>query len=512
MAITRIERGRWCLAIWLAGAHWASTANAQTWRIEPSAIARTTATSNSGFADSNDLGGDVVLTLTPRLTLTGRGVRYKIDGSVEADSSTYLRNTRSNEFIPKLQLAGNATAVDRWLYLDAAVQLEQLAANPFSAVSSGSLPATRREAKQYRLSPYLDHAFTPSTSLLYRNDNVWSRDSTNETASTVRSGSDLRSHSLALTQRPLPFGYALEAKQEEAKFTGNASSRVELASARGVLSYAVDPTLVLGAVVGTERNEIAASTSRDSIRGVRVGWRPTERTDLDASAERRFFNNGWNMTLTHRSPFFAMNLNLSKQAAAQPSAIVLANTGGDLRSLVDAAYATRFPNPVERATIVDSVIASLGATAGTTGPIAVFSDYAQLQRRAALSVSFLNPLSALTFQLFSIESLQLQRPDAPAQPLQPVNSDNAQFGGSIALNRRLTPTLSIEAALGGVKIEGRGTSQGQASSTKTLNLSASQVMTLKTRLIAGARRQLVNSNEVRPAQETAAFLALEHRF
>ena len=71
MAITRIERGRWCLAIWLAGAHWASTANAQTWRIEPSAIARTTATSNSGFADSNDLGGDVVLTLTPRLTLTG---------------------------------------------------------------------------------------------------------------------------------------------------------------------------------------------------------------------------------------------------------------------------------------------------------------------------------------------------------------------------------------------------------------------------------------------------------
>ena len=512
MAITRIEWGRWWLAIWVAGACGASAAAAQTWRIEPSAVAKATGTNNSGFADSTDLGSDIILDLIPRIALTGRGARYRFDGSAQADSVTYLRNTKANEFIPKVQLAGNATAIERWVYLDAAAQLEQFTANPFSAVASGNVPATRRQTKQYRLSPYLDHAFTPSVSLLYRNDNVWNRDSTNAPAAAGNGGSDLHSHSLVLTQRPLPFGYSLEAKKEEAESTGSTGSRVALASARGVLTYAVDPTLVLGAVVGAERNEIAASTSRDSIKGVRVHWRPTERTNLDASAERRFFNDAWDLTGTHRSPFFAMKLNLSKQIASQPSSLVLATTGGDLRSLIDAAYTTRFPNPVERASIVDSTIANLGATTGTTGPIAVFSDYAQLQRRAALSVAFLNPLSALTFQLFAIESLQLQRPDAPAQPLPPLNADNAQVGGSVTLDRRLTSTLSVEAALSGLKIEGRGSSQGQSSSTKILTLSATQALTPKTRFITGGRRQLLNSNVVRPAQETAAFIGLEHRF
>jgi uncharacterized protein (PEP-CTERM system associated) len=512
MATTRIERGRRWLAIWVAGACWASAAAAQTWRIEPSAVARATATNNSGFGDSTELGGDVILDLIPRIALSGRGARFKLDGSIEADSLTYVRNTKSNEFIPKLQLAGNATAVERWVYLDAQAQVEQFSANPFSAATSGSLPASRRQTRQYRLSPYIDHAFTPSTSLLYRNDNVWTRDTTTDAGSGVGSSSQRHSHLLTFTQRPLPFGYALEAKQETADFTGNATSNVELASARAVLSYAVDPTLVLGAVVGAERNQIAASTSRDSIRGVRVGWRPTERTALDASAERRFFNNAWNLTGSHRSPFVAMNLTLSKEVASQPSALALVNSGNDLRTLIDAAYTTRFPNPVERAVIVDSVIASLGAAAGAAGQIAVFTDYAQLQHRASLSVALLSPLSTLTFNLFSTESLQLLRPDAPAQPLPPVNTDNAQLGGSVTLDRRLTSTVSIEAALSGVKIEGRGTSQGQASSTKVLSVSASQALTPKTRAIAGARRQLLNSNVVRPAQETAAFVGLEHRF
>ena len=210
-----------------------------------------------------------------------------------------------------------------------------------------------------------------------------------------------------------------------------------------------------------------------------------------------------------------MNLNAAQQPASQPSSIFLTNTGGDLRRLIDEAYTTRFPNPVERAAVVDTAIANLGAsagTAGTSGPIAVFSDYAQLQRRAAFSVAFLSPLSVLTFRLFAVESIQLQRPNAPALPLPPINADNTQVGGSVALNRRLTSTLAIEAMLSGVKIEGLGSSAGQSSSTKSANLSAIQALGPKTRLVAGARRQLSSSNVVLPSQETAAFVGIDYRF
>ncbi len=503
--------GRWFAV--LAICQCATTlATAQTWRVEPSARAMVTATNNSGFANSQDSGGDVVLEVVPRISLMGRGARFKVDGSVEADWLSYARNTVPNEFVPKASLTANVNAVERWVYLDAGAQFEQATANPFSAASTATLPSARQQATQYRLSPYLDHAFSPTVSLLYRNDNVWTRVLSDLSSSATRTTTERHGHSLAFTQQPIPLGYALEANQETTDYSGTENSTVELSSARVVLTYAVDPTLILGGVAGAERNQIAASTSTDTIRGMRVRWRPSERSELEASAERRFFGNGWAVTWSHRSPFVAMNLNLAKQPASQPSSIFLTNTSGDLRELIDQAYTTRFPNPTERAAVVDAAIANLGATANTTGPIAVFSDYAQLERRAALSVAFLSPLSVLTFQLFAVESTQLQRPDAPALPLPPLNADNTQIGGSVTMNRRLTSTLAVEGVLSGVKIEGLGSSVGQASSTKSAKLSAIQQLSPKTRLIAGARRQLSNSNVVLPAQETAAFFGIEHKF
>ena len=517
MALTRIEKGR-CLAVLAVLTicqFLTSGVAAQTWRLEPGARATITATSNSGFANSADSGSDVILEVIPRVSLTGRSARFKVDGAVEADSVSYARNTITNQFIPKASLTANANAVERWVYLDAAAQFEQATANPFSAASNATLPSARQQATQYRLSPYLDHAFTPTVSLLYRNDNVWTRVASNLSASATHATTERHAHFLTFTQQPVPFGYALEASQEATDYSGTVDSKVELASARAVLTYAVDPTLILGGVAGAERNRIAASTSSDTIRGLRLRWRPTERSDLDASAERRFFGNGWNVAWSHRSPFMAMNFSATKQPASQPSSIFLTNTGGDLRRLIDEAYTTRFPNPVERATVVDTAIANLGTstgTAGTSGPIAVFSDYAQLQRRAALSVAFLSPLSVLTFQLFAVESIQLQRPNAPALPLPPINADNTQVGGSVILNRRLTSTLAVEAVLSGVKIEGLGSSLGQSSSTKSAKLSALQALSPKTRVLAGARRQLSNSNVVRPVQETAVFFGIEHKF
>ena len=515
MAIRRSEGrpGRY-LVLWLICQCSTSIALAQTWRVEPSFSATVTATNNSGFANFTDAGEDVVLDLVPRAALTGRGARYKIDGSAEASALTYARNTTPNEFSPKANLAGNANAVERWLYLDASAALQHVTSNPFSAASNATVPSKRERVKQYRLSPYLDHAFTPAHSLLYRYESVWARASGDVATSVANSGTDLHRHALSFTQQPLPFGYALEAEQEETEFLDNASPRVEFASVRGVLTYAVDPTLILGGVAGAERSQIASSTSQDRIRGVRVRWRPTERTDLEAAAERRFFGAGWNLLLSHRTPFVAMKLNMLRQPASQPSSLQLSNSGGGtLRSLFDAAYSTRFPNPIERAAIVDAALARLGSQASPTGPIAVFSDYAQLERRAELTVAFLSPRSVLTLGLFASELRQLQRPDAPplALPL-PDDDDSAQIGGSLSVDRRLTSMLSVAAVLSGVHIEGRGSAQGQASTTKSGSLTGTRMLGPRTRANLGLRRQIAKSTAVPSVQETAAFLGIDYRF
>ncbi len=470
-----------------------------------------TATNNSGFANSADSGGDVLLELAPRFGIAGRGARFSLDGDVEARSFTYARSTLTNDFVPTARLAMNANLVERWLYLDASTGLQQTRSNPYSAISQGTVPAARLQTAQYRLSPYLDHAFTPSLSFRYRDDNLWNRRSSDTTA---RNDSDVRGQSFVLAHRPTPFGFSLEANRERTKYLNATDSIVEFQTARGVLTYAADPTLVLGAVVGTERSEIAQSSSRDTIRGFRLRWLPSERSDLDLSVERRFFNNGWSVAWSHRSPFMAMQVNLTRQPTSQPSSFLLPGTGGDLRNLIDAAFTTRYPNPAERSLVVENAIASLGALPSVAGgSIEVISDYVQLQQRAAVSVVFLSPRSALTVQAYSLDSKQLQRPNASLTPvLPPTAADNKQLGASVGMNRRLTTTMSVDALLSGVKIDGTGDSRGRASRSKSAQLSANQALSPKTRLTAGARRQLSSSTETRPVQETAAFLGIEHKF
>ena len=490
----------------------ASAASGQTWRVEPSTRATVTATNNSGYVNGIDTSSDVVVELIPRLALKGQSARFKLDAFVEADSLIYLNKSVTDELNPRARLALNTTAIERWLYLDLGAGIQQVAGNPYVSVSNGNFPSIRLDTTQYRLSPYLDHAFSPTVSVVYRNDNIWTRRNDVIAAADPRRDSEFQSNTFAFTQRPIPFGYAVEANQERTKYTNSPDATLQLAAARAVLTYAFDPGLAVGLVAGRERNEFASRTEYDSIRGMRLRWRPSERTDLNASVERRFFDTGWDVLWSHRSPFVAMNVNLNRQPASQPTSFLVPAAGGNFRSLVDAAYTTRFPNPVERAVIVDNAIAAFGASASATGPLEAYSDYAQVQQRATVSVAFLSPLTALTFQLFNLKSEQLQRNTAGTVPLPPTVADNTQLGGSVAFNRRLTSTASIEAAVSGVKVEGIGASQGLASSSKTVRLTGNQAIGPKTQVFAGARRQISKSTIVRSTQESALFLGIDHKF
>ena len=487
-------------------------AAAQTWRAEPSIKATVTATNNSGFSNSTTTGSDTVVDVLPRFALTGRGARFKLDAYAEASGITYLERTLPNDVVPKARLALNGTAIERWLYLDAAAGLQQVAASPYSPVSNGAPPAFRIDSTQYRLSPYIDHAFSPNVSLVYRNDNLWTRQREVLPATDPRRNSLVQSNRFAFTQRPIPLGYSLEANQERTRYTNSADATLDLKSARGVVSYALDPTLEVGLVGGRERSELSGLSFDDSIRGLRLRWRPSERTDLNANAERRFFDKGWDVLFTHRSPFLAMNLNLSRQPASQPSSFLLPSAGNDFRTLIDAAYTTRYPNPTERAIVVNNTIAALGNTANTTGPSEVYSDYAQVQQRAALSVAFLSSLSALSFQLYSLKSEQLKRIDSGPLVLPPTAADSIQYGGSVVFNRRLTSTTTVEAIASGAKTEGIGVSTGLAASTKSVSLGGTQALSPKTKALVGTRRQISKSTVFGATQETAAFAGIEHKF
>ena len=243
-------------------------------------------------------------------------------------------------------------------------------------------------------------------------------------------------------------------------------------------------------------------------------WAPTERTEINGTYERRYFGNGGSLQWTHRSPFVAFSLNASREPNALGTSFLLNPNAGSVQSLLDAIYTTRYPDPVERAAIVNSVIAGLGIPSTLGGAVEVFADYAQLRDSLIASAVFQGVRTTVTTRVFSIKSRQLIQEDAPFVPLA-GQADNAQKGLSIDMTRRLTATLTMEVGAGYATAEGLGIAALPKTKSASLKFGFAQALSPKTRVTLGTRFQrtdITGPGQDATADELAAFVGMAHRF
>lgn len=502
--------------ICLAVLSWLPTPSfSQSWRLEPSIGTTLTATNNSGLSLGAEPAKDIVVDIEPRLIVQARGASFSLDGNLGAHGLQYANSSQPNRFLPSGTIALNANLVDRWLYFDASALAEQVAADPYAARLENDSGFNKVSTVQYRVSPYLLHSFTSSLSLSMRSDHVWTRRRGDFVQTDPRRNSVAEKESVALEQKPLPFGFSIEAAQEKTSYLTGVETVLQIGSARGVATYAVDPTFVVGVTGGVEKTEYALSNSNDKIVGARITWAPTERTELRGSLERRFFGSGGALQLSHRSPFIGIKLDVSREPNALGTSFVLNPNGGDVQTLLDAIFTTRYPNPVDRATIVKNVISGLGIPSVLREPVEVFADYAQLKDSATASMVVQGVRSTFVTRIYAIRSRQLNQADKPLVPTLAAGADNYQKGVSMDFNRRLTPTLSIDVGVGYASIAGLGVADGQSTKNQAARVGFTQILTPKTKVILGARYQ--RTDQATPgadasAEEVAGFVGMVHRF
>ena len=124
-----------------------------------------------------------------------------------------------------------------------------------------------------------------------------------------------------------------------------------LGLARGVWRalYGPDPTLQFSLIVGYENNRFAFTEDKGAVYGGGVSWHPSDRTQLDATAEHRFFGVGYNFTFNHRWPLSAFSIRASRDTNNYPQQLANLPTGaaGPFRSDVP-----REPVIIEKMTVV----------------------------------------------------------------------------------------------------------------------------------------------------------------
>ena len=264
---------------------------AQSWTVRPSLQLGLAATDNANHAAGAEARTGVVASAQPRVAIDGRSSASHLHAIVGADLVAHGHGVRPNRAYPLLIADLAATLAPRWLFLDALASVQATERDPYGARSETGDTDTRATTSAYRLSPYIEHEFSPGAGVLARYEHAGS--------------------SSALT-------------------------------ARGDLALADD--LVVGPVIGRERSTLWLEKSADTLYGAHLVWTPNERTRVAAQAEHRFFGTGWQLEANYRRPWMSFALRWIRWPVTSSTSLGVVAADARLDSFLDAILTTRIPD------------------------------------------------------------------------------------------------------------------------------------------------------------------------
>src|SRR5262245_47863809 len=207
-----------------------------------------TLTNNVDLESTDVRRGDLVTQLTPGFRLSLKGAHSSLTGQVLLPILIYARTGSENNTVePFVDLLGLAELVDRFLFVEGAVNVSQQYLTPFGARSQSLANVTdnRYTSQTYRVTPYIRNSVGSDYSYELRDSNIWTKGNNNVV-------NDAYTNELTgyFRRDPRPFGWAVEVDRTSTKFADQQKQLQELARLRGI--YQADVSLLLTAGAGYE--------------------------------------------------------------------------------------------------------------------------------------------------------------------------------------------------------------------------------------------------------------------
>ncbi|WP_280154031.1 TIGR03016 family PEP-CTERM system-associated outer membrane protein [Piscinibacter sp. XHJ-5] len=485
-----------------------SPAMAQKWNLETGLRSQLTFSSNPELGVAGGGRDDLLLEVRPHIAIRAEGARLRLSGTAALNGVTTARDTQPSRLLPEADLNARLEAIERFFFLDAGVRAIQTSENPFGPRPESGTTRNTLTTGVVRFSPSIESAISAETRYRLRSDNSWTRQSGSTQAASSEAEGYFGRHSFLFEHDPHPFGWRLEAERNETRYRDGVQEPLRQDLARASIDYAFGPDLTAGVRVGRERTSLVAVDNERNIYGVQARWQPSPRTTLSAFEEKRFFGNSWRLSFDHRMPQVAWNVLVSRTLDTTPQALFDLPVTSNVAALLDAAFTTRFPDPVERARIVQDLITRQGLPAGTLRPVNVYAQRLSIVTQRTASVVLIGMRNTL-----SLGAFQTRTEDAPeggslatGTPL----GNNNQHGASVSLSHRLSPIASLNASAEWSKV--RALQGIDRSVQRTARLQLTVQAAPKTSVFGGARYRELDSNVATEGREAAVFAGLDHLF
>ncbi|MEO8523694.1 MAG: TIGR03016 family PEP-CTERM system-associated outer membrane protein [Caldimonas sp.] len=501
-------------ACWAAGlpALLAPTcALAEKWAIDAGVSSQLDVSSNASLGVS-DSRGDGIIDLRPYIRILGEGAQLKISGSAALGAITYLNGTQAGRIQPEADLNATFAAVPQFLFVDAGVRALQTSSNPFGArPESGTTTENSATTAQVHVMPRIEGRVSDRARYHLSSENSWSHEGGSDAALPGSNASGyFGQHSAWYEQDPVPLGWRIEAQRSETRYQQADQDPLVLDVARATLNYLVGQDFSIGAHVGGERTSLLTQTGTGFTYGLDAKWQPSPRTLLSAFAEKRFFGSSWNLIFNHRTPGFAWSIVTSRTLETAPQSVVDLPASDNVAAQLDQIFTTRFPDPIERARVVQDLIARQGLPTSTLQPIGLQTMRLSVVNLNSATVTLIGVRSTLAATAFQSRT----RDAVDTNPLfnGGAQTNNNQYGASIALTHQLNRAYALTGSADWSRIralDGAGDSQ---STERNVRLRLNMIASPRTNVFAGTRYRAFASNTLTSGREVAAFVGLDHRF
>jgi uncharacterized protein (PEP-CTERM system associated) len=478
--------------------------NGRTFSVVPRLLINETLTDNARL-ETNSKMWDLVSQVTPGIRIDSTGGRVKGFLDYALTGIVYARNSNGNEFQNNLNSLVNVEAVEKWAFIDFNANISQQVISAYGTRTADStlINSNRTEVRTLGVSPYVKGRLAGSADYEVRWTQYWSRNSTTESANYDSSLGTVR---VTGDAGPRLVSWAADGSHFVYNYRTGRRSFDDIVHA--IVNVVPNPQLRLSLVGGRESSNISSlETETNNTPGFGIEWDPTERTQLTAKVEKRFFGPYHSLSFAHRTPRTVWRYTDTQDVTTgfgQP----VPGSQGTAYDLFFAQFASIQPDPAQRATLVNEFLQVHGIAPTTQVFTGSLASAPTRERRQELSFALLGIRDTVTFGASQTEGLRLDNTAAIADDF--VNGNLVkQRGFSIGVSHRLTPTAALN-LLGSIdRTSGNMTSQ--STTLRSVSLYWTDLLGPRGTFSLGARHSSFSS-ATQPYEENAVTAAVGLRF
>lgn len=487
-----------------------ATAPARTPPLQASVTADFEFTDNVNLAPSGQRQSDFVTQITPSLRINEKGAHTSLQGTIGAPILLYARTGSENNAVrPEVNLNGTAELYPRLFYLDGSVQVSQQYFSPFGARPQDLASATnnRYTAQSYRVSPYLKGDASGGVHYELRDNNIWSNANSAPVATDRSYTNEIVGN---VTRDPRPFGWSLDYDRSDTRFKLQDPLLTE--SERAHASWRANGQFELSADAGYEHNTFTLESFSGVVYGVAAKWHPTDRTNIEASWEHRFFGASYHVTFDHHTPLSVWSLRASRDITTYPQQLATLEAGRDVGTLLNQLFSSQFTDPAQRQVFVDQLIRDRGLPPVLSSALTLYTQQVTLQESVQGTLGLLGARNAVFLTAYRSRNEPVGNANlSVADLLSNTFTNNTQTGANVVWTHKLTALYVLTTSADFARTVGNGDVAGRSNQV-ILRSIVSAPLSLLTTVYAGARFQRLTSDIGGDYHESALLVGISHLF